>query len=214
MYSLEGVLDYYTTPSWVVRDGAPTQVDALSDVEEVAFPAPLGRLEAFHTGGGISTMPWHFAGQVRTMEYKTLRYPGHAHLMWAMRELGLFDLEPVNIKGVAVKSRDAFIAVVNPKLRRPEAEDLVALKVVARGERGSKPASVAFRLVDHYDATHRMSAMMRATGFSLSITAHMQVDGRVKELGVRPSYLATPFEPYVTELRGRGVDIVEERDAS
>jgi lysine 6-dehydrogenase len=27
VYSLEGVLDYYTTPSWVVRDGEPKQVD-------------------------------------------------------------------------------------------------------------------------------------------------------------------------------------------
>ncbi|NIR28658.1 MAG: saccharopine dehydrogenase, partial [Gammaproteobacteria bacterium] len=57
VYSLEGALDYYTTPSWVLRDRRPVQVDALSDVEPVEFPSPLGELEGFHTGGGISTMP-------------------------------------------------------------------------------------------------------------------------------------------------------------
>src|SRR5215213_4523264 len=77
VYSLEGALDYYTTPSWVLRGGRPVQVDALSELEPVDFPSPVGRLEAFHTGGGISTMPWAYSGRVEVMEYKTLRYPGH-----------------------------------------------------------------------------------------------------------------------------------------
>lgn len=97
VYSLEGALDYYTTPSWVVREGEPAQVEPLTELEEVDFPAPLGKLEAFHTAGGLSTMPWAFAGQVSTMEYKTLRYPGHAHIMRAIRDLGLLDLDPVQV---------------------------------------------------------------------------------------------------------------------
>lgn len=214
VYSLEGVLDYYTTPSWVLREGKPTQVDALSEVEEVEFPEPLGRLEAFHTGGGISTMPWHFEGRVGSMEYKTLRYPGHGYLMRAMRELGLFAVEPISIKGLSVTPRDAFIAVVDPQLRHPDAKDLVALMVTAQGLKDDRPSRVAFRLVDHYDGDHRISAMMRATGYSLSITAQMQVRGQVRELGVRPAYLATPFEPYVAELRKRGVAITEVKAAA
>ncbi|MBA3258825.1 MAG: saccharopine dehydrogenase NADP-binding domain-containing protein [Gemmatimonadales bacterium] len=41
VYSLEGALDYYTTPSWVLRGGKPVQVDALSEVEPVDFPEPV-----------------------------------------------------------------------------------------------------------------------------------------------------------------------------
>src|SRR2546426_194416 len=63
VYSLEGALDYYTTPSWVLRSGKPTRVEALSDVEPVMFPPPVGELEAFHTGGGISTLPWAYEGK-------------------------------------------------------------------------------------------------------------------------------------------------------
>src|SRR2546428_10875482 len=95
VYSLEGALDYCTTPSWVLRDGKPARVDALSEVEAVEFPAPVGTLEAFHTGGGISTMPWAYAGKVRTMEYKTLRYPGHAAIMRPIRELVMLSLDPL-----------------------------------------------------------------------------------------------------------------------
>jgi lysine 6-dehydrogenase len=58
VYSLEGALDYYTTPSWILRGGRPVQVEALSELESVEFPSPVGTLEAFHTGGGISTLPF------------------------------------------------------------------------------------------------------------------------------------------------------------
>jgi lysine 6-dehydrogenase len=42
VYSLEGALDYYTTPSWILRGGKPVTVDALSELESVSFPAPVG----------------------------------------------------------------------------------------------------------------------------------------------------------------------------
>lgn len=65
VYSLHGVLDYYTTPAWVLRNGEPRQVDALSELEPVDFPWPIGTLEAFHTGGGLSTLPWKHKGRIR-----------------------------------------------------------------------------------------------------------------------------------------------------
>src|SRR5207237_6040725 len=99
VYSLEGALDYYTTPSWILRGGRPERVDALSELETVAFPNPVGALEAFHTGGGISTMPWAYACKVQTMEYKTLRYPGHMAVMRPVRELGLLSLDTGSVKG-------------------------------------------------------------------------------------------------------------------
>src|SRR5260370_20876762 len=61
VYSLAGALDYYTTPSWALRDGKPTRVDALSELESVTLPAPAGDLEAFPTGSGISLRPRAYA---------------------------------------------------------------------------------------------------------------------------------------------------------
>src|SRR5205085_1427104 len=62
VYSLEGVLDYYTTLSWVLRDGKRTQVRALSELEPVSFGDGVGTLEAFHTAGGMLTMAYRFDG--------------------------------------------------------------------------------------------------------------------------------------------------------
>ena len=206
VYSLEGALDYYTTPSWVLRDGRPTRVDALSELEHVTFPPPVGELEAFHTGGGISTLPWTYQGRVRTMEYKTLRYPGHVAIMRPIRELGLLDLTPVRVKGKDVVPRDAFITTVSPKLTKPDGRDLVALRVEVRGNNGKR---AAWQLLDYYDAAHGISAMMRTTGYSLAITGLMQVDGRIAAPGVRTPDEAVPFAAYVAELAQRGVEIRE-----
>ena len=209
VYSLEGALDYYTTPSWVLREGRPQRVDALSELEEVAFPAPVGTLEAFHTGGGISTMPWAYSGKVQTMEYKTLRYPGHMAIMRVIRQLGLLSLDPVKVKDNAVIPRDAFIATVSPQLTKPNSRDLVALRVEVTGKDGRR---VAWQLLDYYDEAHGISAMMRTTGFSLAITGLMQADGRINVSGVYTPDEAVPFRDYVEELKQRGVVIHEVND--
>jgi len=206
VYSLEGALDYYTTPSWVLKGGRPARVDALSEVESVEFPAPVGTLEAFHTGGGISTMPWAYAGRVQTMEYKTLRYPGHVAIMRPIREMGLLDLKPVTVRGTKVVPRDAFIAAVLPTLTKPDGRDLVALRVEVTGRGGRR---VAWQLLDYYDEATGISAMMRATGYSLAITGLMQADGRITACGVHTPDEAVPFGSYVDELKNRGIEIRE-----
>ena len=209
VYSLEGALDYYTTPSWVLRGGKPVQVEALSEVESVEFPSPVGTLEAFHTGGGISTLPFAYQGKIDVMEYKTLRYPGHAAVVRPIRELGLLANDPIDVKGKKVVPRDVFIAAVSPKLSKPNGRDLVALQVQVTGKKAGKNRSVTFRLLDYYDTKHGISAMMRTTGYSLSITGQMQVDGRVLAKGVHTPDEAVPFADYVSELAKRGVKIEE-----
>lgn len=208
VYSLEGVLDYYTTLSWVLRGGKRTRVKALSEREPVEFPAPLGTLEAFHTAGGLSTMAFRYEGKIPTMEYKTLRYPGHAALMESIRELGLLDLEPVEVKGHQVVPRDSFIATVGPKLRKPNGKDLVALRVTVEGTKSGTSKRVGWELLDYFDAERGISAMERTTGYSLAITGLMQARKKVAP-GVLTPDEAIPAEQYIAELGKRGVNIKE-----
>jgi len=184
VYSLEGVLDYYTTLSWIIRDGIRTQVKALSEREPIVFEPPVGELEAFHTAGGLSTMAFRYEGKIPSMEYKTLRYPGHAAIMEAIRDLGLLDENPIEVAGARVAPRDVAIAVMGPRLTKPGGRDLVALRVTVRGTKGGKPKQVGWELVDFYDEEHGISAMMRATGYSLSIIGQMQARGEITLKGV------------------------------
>jgi lysine 6-dehydrogenase len=207
VYSLEGVLDYYTTLSWVLRDGKRHQVTALSERERVQFPSPVGELEAFHTAGGLSTMPFRYEGKIASMEYKTLRYPGHAHIMEAIRDLGLLSLEPVDVKGTKVVPRDAVVATIGPKLRKPEGRDLVALRVIVSGTKNGTPRKLSWELIDRYDERHGISAMMRTTGYSLSITGQMQARGEITPAGVHTPDECVPPQRYIEELGKRGIHI-------
>jgi lysine 6-dehydrogenase len=209
VYSLEGVLDYYTTLSWVLRDGKRAQVKALSELEPVRFPKPVGELEAFHTAGGLSTMAFRYEGQIPSMEYKTLRYPGHAHIMEAIRDLGLLELEPVDVKGVKMVPRDLFAAAAGPRLTKSKGRDLVALRVSVDGRKNGRPANRSWELLDYYDVEHGISAMMRTTGYSLSITGLMQARGEIGKSGVFTPDECMPAERYIAELGKRGVMIRE-----
>ena len=207
VYSIEGVLDYYTTLSWVLRDGHPQQVTALSEIEELDFPG-VGRLEAFHTAGGLSTMAQEYEGKLETMEYKTLRYPGHAKLMEAIRDLGLLEMEPVEVNGQRVVPRDVFKEIVGPRLRKDPrtSPDLVALRVEVEGERDGEDVVLRWDLVDRFDAETGITAMMRTTGYSLAITGDFQATGRI-EPGVWTPDEVMPAEAYIEALRQRGIHI-------
>ncbi len=207
VYSLEGVLDYYTTPGLVLDGGEPRAVEPLSGLERLEFPEPAGTLEAFYTAGGASTLPYRYRGRIATMEYRTLRYPGHADIMRAIRDLGLLDTEPVDVDGVAVSPRRLFIERVSPILRRPGARDLVVLRVEVRGKAAGEDRGVRFDLMDFYDEESGLTAMMRCTGFSLAVTALMQVRGDIAP-GVHTPDEAVPAGPYLRALEERGVRVL------
>jgi lysine 6-dehydrogenase len=210
VYSLEGVLDYYTTRSWVLREGVPREMDALSEVEEVFFPR-LGALEAFHTAGGLSLMAQTYAGRVDRMEYKTLRYPGHAEAMRTVRDLGLLSSEPIDVKGVRIAPRDVFIAAAGPRLRKDprRSPDLVALRVDVKGVRDGRSLNLRWQLIDRFDPETSITAMMRTTGFSLAITALLQLEGKVPPGAWTPDEVV-PAEEYLRELERRGIQVTRE----
>ena len=205
VYSMEGMLDNYTTPALVLENGEVVEKETLTGTETVTFEA-LGELEAFFTAGGISRMPYRYQGQVASMSYKTLRYPGHAALMKAMRDLGLMDLEPRQLSGVPVVPRDVFIDILSERLRHPEGDDLVAMRVIVKGTKDGVPTTVSYELVDYHDEENDVTAMMRTTGYSLAATAYLQASG-VIALGVHTCSECMPVDDYVTYLRGRGMMI-------
>ena len=212
VFSLEGAIDYLTTPSWILSEGRLKQQEPLSDLELLRFEG-LGTLEAFHTAGGASTLPWRFENRVDYLAYKTLRYPGHAQIMGAIRGLGLLSDDPVTVGQQEIVPRDVFIAAATPQLIRPGEPDLVVLRVVAKGERAGEPRVLTWNLVDREDPETGITAMMRCTGFTLSIVGLLIGRGVIEEKGVLAPDEGIPYEPVVEELDKRGVRIAFEETA-
>ena len=205
VYSLEGVLDYYTTPVLVLEDGKVIHKEPLTGLEAIEFDG-LGELEAFLTAGGISRMPYRYRGLIPSMSYKTLRYPGHCELMKSMKNLGLMDTSPVEIRGKSVVPRDLLIKILDTKLRKPLGEDLVVMRVVISGILEGMPRTVTYEMVDYYDQDQGITAMMRTTGYSLAATAYMQSAGLIPRGAHTPSE-CVPTEMYIQQLADRGIQI-------
>src|SRR3954464_9323454 len=70
VFSVEGLINEYVERARVIRGGQIVEVDSLTEIERLEFPAPFGEMEAFQTSGGTSTLPENFLGRVRELDYK------------------------------------------------------------------------------------------------------------------------------------------------
>jgi saccharopine dehydrogenase-like NADP-dependent oxidoreductase len=87
-WSPAGIVNEYLNDCEQLRGGELVTVPPLSDLETIVIDG--ASYEAFTTSGGLGTMCETFAGRVGSLDYKTIRYPGHRHLMrFMLQELGL-----------------------------------------------------------------------------------------------------------------------------
>ncbi len=198
-WSITGLVNEYLEPSVVVRGGVIKEVESLTEAELVAIPES-GVFEAFHTSGGISTLPDTMSGLCPDIAYKTLRHPGHANGFLSLKRLGFFS--PNN--------KTAVEKVLEESLRSDGLADVVHLMVTARGPE----KSITFHLTDRADLNGGVSAMARTTGFSAAIVAGMLARGEVTTKGVVPGERCVPLNAYVEELRKRGFRITQTEEPS
>ena len=81
-WSTDGVINEYCEPCEAIVDGRRAEVPALEEREEFSLDGVL--YEAFNTSGGLGTLCETLEGKVRTLNYRTIRYPGHAAIMKAL----------------------------------------------------------------------------------------------------------------------------------
>ena len=208
VFSLEGVFDHYTDPSHVIRNGELKEIPSLSEVEDIFFDK-YGDLEAFHTSGGTSTLTKSFPN-VKTLEYKTIRYKGHAEKFQLLVDLGLLSREnEVIIDGKTVKVRDVMREQLSPQLQLGNKSDAVLLRVIVSGEKDGSPITYEYELITEKDLSINETAMARATANTISIVAQMIGTGMISKRGVYPPEKIVPGERYIEEMKKRGVIIVE-----
>ena len=209
VFSVEGLINEYREPTLCLRDGEVMSVPSLSELEMVEFPPPFGRLEAFTTSGGASTLPYTMKGKVRNLDYKTIRYPGHCQLIQGLFALGFDRDDEDDIDGVLLRPRRVLEHRMMDTLR-DDGPDVVLLLVEAEGPSGK----VGFRLVDTFDEHTGLTAMARCTSFSACVILHMLATGRITERGTLHQEVAVPAGDFVDALRRRGIDLREERGDS
>lgn len=206
-FSMHGLINEYVGQAATLQNGQITWVDALTEVETLTFAEPVGQCEAFHTVGGISTLPWTYEGRIETLDYKTIRYPGHGAQIKTMADLGLLAETPVSIRGNEISPREVFAQVAGQRLMEGDSRDVVLVRVEITGEKACAHLRVTYEIMDFYEETTGFTAMMRTTAFPVSILAQMLGDGLILEPGVFPLEQAVPTRPFLEALAHRNIRI-------
>ena len=114
-WSTDGVINEYCEPCEAIVNGQLRETQPLEELEEFSLDGVL--YEAFNTSGGLGTLCETLAGKVRNLNYRTIRYPGHAAIMKALlNDLRLRDrrdlLKDILENSVPVTLQDVVIVFV------------------------------------------------------------------------------------------------------
>jgi len=87
-WSTDGLINEYGNPCEAIHDGRRIEVLPLEGLEHFSLDGV--DYEAFNTSGGVGTLCETLGDEVRSLDYKTVRYRGHRDLMcFLMNELRL-----------------------------------------------------------------------------------------------------------------------------
>ncbi len=202
-FNINGFTNEYFGDALFLRDGNVTPIPCLAEIETLEFSPPLGRLEAAVTSGGLSTAPWTFAGKLRRLENKTLRYPGHWEQFKAFQQLGLFEEQPVPVNGSSIVPRDIFHALLEPKITADQVRDICVIRTQCKGKSEGKPSSCTLDLVETCDDATGFTAMEKLTGWHAAMVAILSARGEIPRGGI-PVETALTAEALTREGPRRG----------
>ena len=202
VFSVEGLINEYVERARVLRGGRITEVESMTEIEALDFPAPFGTMEAFQTSGGTSTLPETFLGKVRDLDYKTIRYPGHCEKFKMMIDLGLCSSAPIAVDKAEVAPRRVLGELLVRHLPHDE-PDVVLVRIEFVGDR----KRLVYDIIDYHDPKTGLSAMMRTTAFPASIVALMMARGQTTPKGALPQERCVPPERFMKELERRNIRV-------
>ena len=207
IFAVQGLTNEYIEIVEVIRDGKITQVEPLTEIEEIEFPEPLGKLEAFQTSGGTSTLPTTFPGKVKDLDYKTIRYKGHCEKMKAILDLGFKSNDKIDFQGCKISPREFLETMLVKSLTHENTKDLSLMRIEVIGFRDKKKMKISYQVIDYYDEENNLTSMMRMTSYPAAIIARMMAIGDVKKKGVVTQEYNVPSDLMLEELRKRNVNI-------
>jgi saccharopine dehydrogenase-like NADP-dependent oxidoreductase len=180
-WSTDGVINEYIERCEAIIDGVTREVPALEEREEFSLDGV--RYEAFNTSGGLGTLCESWAGKVRSLNYKTIRYPGHCDLMKVL----LNDLQ--------LRDRRDILKDILERAVPTTLQDVVIVFVTATGERGGRHVQEthAHKIYGQNVAGIARTAIQVTTAAGMCAVLDMVADGHVPQTGfIRQEDIALP----------------------
>ncbi|MEK1931077.1 MAG: saccharopine dehydrogenase family protein [Pararhizobium sp.] len=170
-WSTDGVINEYIEPCEAIVEGQLIEVPALEEREEFSLDGVT--YEAFNTSGGLGTLCESLKGKVRTLNYRTIRYPGHAAIMKALlNDLGLRHRRDV--------LKDIFENALPSTM-----QDVVIIFVTVAGRKDGRlvQETYANKVYSAVVAGRMMSAIQITTACSICAVLDMLAKGELPSKG-------------------------------
>lgn len=170
-WSTDGVINEYIEPCEAIVEGQLIEVPALEEREEFSLDGVT--YEAFNTSGGLGTLCETLKGKVRTLNYRTIRYPGHAAIMKALlNDLGLRHRREV-LKDIFENSLPSTM------------QDVVIIFVTVAGRKDGRlvQETYANKIYSAVVAGRMMSAIQITTACSICAVLDMLATGDLASKG-------------------------------
>ena len=170
-WSTDGVINEYCEPCEAIVDGQLRETTALEELESFSLDGVT--YEAFNTSGGLGTLCETLHGKVRNLNYRTIRYPGHAAIMKTLlNDLGLRHRRDV-LKDIFEKSLPATM------------QDVVLVFVTVSGMKGGRlmQETYAHKIYAQDVGGVMRSAIQITTAAGICATLDLLADGELPQQG-------------------------------
>ena len=206
VFAIETLTNEYTGMTTQLRDGKLMEIAPMTEIEQCDLPV-VGKVEATHGMGMLSTLPWTYQGRVKNLENKFVRYPGHLTIWKALRDMGFFAREEIKTEKGMFQPRAMTKAVMEKFLMpRGGEKDVSFIQTISKGTKDGKKIQIEHWICDYSDEVTGLTSMQRTTGFTASIVGQMIASGRLTARGVLPPELGVPKLPFFEEIQKRGFE--------
>ncbi len=212
-WAFDHVLREYMIKVNVIKNGKVVEVDATSDLETFRFNQ-FGKDEELQCAVTPGMPSFIFTRtQLKEFAEKTVRWPGHWQGVQTLKECGLLDITPVELKGNKIVPREFLLSLITPRLKPREGDtDVCIMYNTLTGKKDGKNVKIEYFMWDEADTKNGISSMARVTGFPVAITAKMILANKIKETGIVPPEDCIKGELYsefMEELKKRNINILE-----
>ncbi|WFU45259.1 saccharopine dehydrogenase family protein [Bradyrhizobium sp. CB82] len=170
-WSTEGLINEYIEPCEAIVEGKLVNVPAMEEREELSLDGVT--YEAFNTSGGLGTLARTLEGKVRTMNYRTIRYPGHQAIIKAL-------LNDLNLKNRRDMLKDVFENALPATM-----QDVVVIFVTVCGWRDARyvQETYANKVYPGVVAGRKLSAIQSTTAAGISTILDLLAQERLAAKG-------------------------------
>jgi saccharopine dehydrogenase-like NADP-dependent oxidoreductase len=184
-WSTVGVLNEYVNPCDILSNFKHTKAQPLDGKETVYVDGD--RYEAFNTSGGASSMCKTFEGKIKSLSYKTIRYPGHCDKMQ-------FLLEDLNLK----HNKQKFVELFDQELPYTT-QDVIVMVISVIGKINGKMIEKAYHKKIYGNKNFSGIQLSTASGICANVMLWAQGElpaGPLKQEDI-------PFDKWITNRFGK-----------